>query len=79
MSLHLRTHLKVGVLGTLYYTILAGVYVALIRGLPESTVLSFDASTPVTAPEVAIPALVLFGVAVFVATDVHGHQPEATE
>lgn len=64
--------LKVALFGTVYYTVLAFVYVSLIRGLPESFFLTFDTTTPVTAPEIAVPALVLFGASVLVAHGVHG-------
>lgn len=68
----IATPTKVGIFGTLYYAILAGVYVSLVAALPESFVLHINHTTPVTSPAVVVPALTLFAIAFVIARDAHG-------
>jgi len=71
-------HLKTGVFGTLYYGIFAGVYASIITQSPESFILHADATTPPLAPQLVVPALVMFGIATLIAVEAHGNTGENT-
>lgn len=63
---------KIGCIGTGYYGVLGFVYLSIVRELPETIAFSVDSSTPATAPEMAVPAIILFAVSALAANGVHG-------
>jgi len=69
---------KVGLFATVYYAVLVFIYGSIVTGLPETFPLRPTPGLSPMAPEIVVPALLLFLVATGIAIEAHATTPEVS-
>jgi hypothetical protein len=64
-----KMHLATGVLGTVWYALLAAFYVNMVTQLPDSSPFNVETASSPTAPEIVIPAVVMLVMATVLAME----------
>jgi hypothetical protein len=64
-----KQHLATGVVGTVWYALLASFYVNLVTQLPDSSIAHVDTASSPTAPEIVVPALCMLAMATVLAME----------
>jgi len=62
---------KVGLFATIYFGVLAFVYVSIVSGLPSTFPLRVTPAMSPTAPKLVVPTLLMFAIAVGIAREAH--------